>query len=724
MAPEQYDGADVDARADVFSFCASLFEALHGKRPFAGTTAAQVQRARLEGSVEPPPDDAAIPRWLHDAVMAGLVPQIDRRPASMDAMLELLREPRRGRRWWWAAAVGMATAGVAVAVAVWPNAQASAPGCGGDDPLETLWDDGRRARLAGLGHIGWPGAEQRIDAYVADWRAAWAEVCTEPSGEAVSPEAELQRACLRARLPQFDAELLALEDGRVPVQEVLRRLAEPRSCMQEPGTALLPVPSELQMRERVEQLREQIVYLQAEQRAGRMSEISEKIGTVLASAREIGFRPVLAESLYLAGTNEAFVGQPQRAHPLLFEAANHATASGHDTIAAEAWLFLVNVSAADLGDVRRGHEYASQAWAALDRLGEAPIRREIELRLRLNEAELLLTDSNYPAMHEQIDQAEVLARDHDPDALDRVWELRALAYQSTDRVQEAVASHRRVLALRQERMGRLHPNTFVAMLNLSGALVEGGSRKEGLAYANAAVAAASDVFPADSLMLAELRINLAEAWRGVGKPEQSLEVASQARQALGVVDDTNERLSAYIELVVGAALTDLGRDEESVVATRRALETASHIDARGTLSAFARVHLVESLRVTGNLVEAERVGREAVAFEVAREPSDPWMLAMAEHVLGAVLLDTGDVAEAERRLTVAVDSLTSRETDRDMRVPAMASLARARWLLGDRTSATELARQAWEMLVRDPSGGRERAALEDWARSHKVNLEE
>jgi hypothetical protein len=89
-----------------------------------------------------------------------------------------------------------------------------------------------------------------------------------------------------------------------------------------------------------------------------------------------------------------------------------------------------------------------------------------------------------------------------------------------------------------------------------------------------------------------------------------------------------------------------------------------------------------------------------------------------------VLLDTGDVAEAERRLTVAVDSLTSRETDRDMRVPAMASLARARWLLGDRTSATELARQAWEMLVRDPSGGRERAALEDWARSHKVNLEE
>src|SRR5690606_37640545 len=36
MAPEQHDGAEVDARADQFSFCVTVWEALFGQRPFGG----------------------------------------------------------------------------------------------------------------------------------------------------------------------------------------------------------------------------------------------------------------------------------------------------------------------------------------------------------------------------------------------------------------------------------------------------------------------------------------------------------------------------------------------------------------------------------------------------------------------------------------------------------------------------------------------------------------
>ena len=47
MSPEQADGQPLDARSEVFSFGAVLYELLSGRRPFAGTTTAQVLSALL-----------------------------------------------------------------------------------------------------------------------------------------------------------------------------------------------------------------------------------------------------------------------------------------------------------------------------------------------------------------------------------------------------------------------------------------------------------------------------------------------------------------------------------------------------------------------------------------------------------------------------------------------------------------------------------------------------
>ncbi|MCA9082339.1 MAG: serine/threonine protein kinase, partial [Planctomycetaceae bacterium] len=47
MAPEALEGAPIDARADVYSYCVVLFEALTGTRPFVGDTlAAQLASKR------------------------------------------------------------------------------------------------------------------------------------------------------------------------------------------------------------------------------------------------------------------------------------------------------------------------------------------------------------------------------------------------------------------------------------------------------------------------------------------------------------------------------------------------------------------------------------------------------------------------------------------------------------------------------------------------------
>ena len=67
MAPEQIAGAEVDARSDLFSFGAVLFEMLTGRRAFDGDSAASVRAAILEH--EPPPVSSLQP----------LVPPVDRR---------------------------------------------------------------------------------------------------------------------------------------------------------------------------------------------------------------------------------------------------------------------------------------------------------------------------------------------------------------------------------------------------------------------------------------------------------------------------------------------------------------------------------------------------------------------------------------------------------------------------------------------------------------------
>ncbi len=53
MSPEQLHGGAVDARSDIFSFGAVLYEMLTGKRAFEGSSQASIIAAILER--DPPP---------------------------------------------------------------------------------------------------------------------------------------------------------------------------------------------------------------------------------------------------------------------------------------------------------------------------------------------------------------------------------------------------------------------------------------------------------------------------------------------------------------------------------------------------------------------------------------------------------------------------------------------------------------------------------------------
>jgi hypothetical protein len=94
MAPEQHDGKPADALSDQFSFCVSLYESMHGRRPFPGQTSAEIAAAVRLGA--PPPGGDGIPREVDRVIARGLAAVPARRHPSMDALLAALA--RAGQR--------------------------------------------------------------------------------------------------------------------------------------------------------------------------------------------------------------------------------------------------------------------------------------------------------------------------------------------------------------------------------------------------------------------------------------------------------------------------------------------------------------------------------------------------------------------------------------------------------------------------------------------------
>jgi CHASE2 domain-containing sensor protein/class 3 adenylate cyclase/predicted Ser/Thr protein kinase len=94
MSPEQMLLKPIDGRSDQFSFCVALYEALHGRRPFAGKAIEELMRAIQERKYQPPRTRTRVPDWLREVVLRGLNPAPEDRFPSMEALLQALaRDP-------------------------------------------------------------------------------------------------------------------------------------------------------------------------------------------------------------------------------------------------------------------------------------------------------------------------------------------------------------------------------------------------------------------------------------------------------------------------------------------------------------------------------------------------------------------------------------------------------------------------------------------------------
>ncbi len=94
MAPEQHRGAPLTPATDQFAFCAALFEALYGARPFDGRSCKELSEQKHRGQRCEARGPRPVPAWLRRVVLRGLEVEPHRRFGSMSELLAALEGPK------------------------------------------------------------------------------------------------------------------------------------------------------------------------------------------------------------------------------------------------------------------------------------------------------------------------------------------------------------------------------------------------------------------------------------------------------------------------------------------------------------------------------------------------------------------------------------------------------------------------------------------------------
>ncbi|HEU4729553.1 MAG TPA: serine/threonine-protein kinase [Kofleriaceae bacterium] len=487
MAPEQLRGEPCDERADQFSFCVALWEALHGARPFAGGTASELHAAIAAGRVRDPARKT--PDWVRGALLRGMKAEPAERWPSLEALLAALRrDPRAIRR---RIGLGVALAAVVGAAAwlAWPSAEAIDPCGGAAARLAGVWDVARKVQVRAafaatrLAYADdtWRAVRDRLDRYAAAWVAMSGEACraTRVEGRQSDTLMDLRMGCLEQRRGVLGA-LSALwsrgvdGDALAHAIDAASRLAPVAECAEARALSeRAPVPANPVQANLIAPARRQLEALQALVLAHRLSDARTATAAARVAADATGWAPLRAEQAFAEGELLSVLGEAS-AEARLVEASQLADAAGDDRLRARALIALVD----DLAD----HQQKADAALRMADLAEGAVVRagdDEPLRGRLLRArgKALVTAGKYDAARAMLTDAHArLLHALGPADAETVATVDALA--RTANVQADYATAQRLneqsLAVAIPVLGPDHPQVALLLTNLATVLIDAG----------------------------------------------------------------------------------------------------------------------------------------------------------------------------------------------------------------------------------------------------------
>ncbi len=689
MPPEQLAGGELDARADQFAFCASLWEALFATRPFTGDTPDTMRQAIVAGAIERGVATRRVPRHVEAAVRRGLSADRDARwPALADLLAELRRDPGRRRVQLVIAAGGLAAIAAALVLPSLVRGRSADPCAGGATELATVWSPSRadavRAAIAPANSAPWivqiaARTTGAIDAWGERWTSEYRTVC-EARTTWSSALHDRAVACLAGRKRELSAQLDVLavpQPGLATrVDRVLGDLPAPESCG-EPvylEASVPPTDDPAVLGAQTELARAHALSVVGEPAKGRMLAT-----TVRERADKLGYPALVHQATAQLALANAIAGDYEHAYAGAHDAYFGARAS-HDSrtaaaAASTATLMLLNLS--------RDREAAD--WAKL---------AEIEAKLA-----------------------------GDPDSEERA--LRAAVTVEADRgeLAQALADAERYLAL-----ARKHGGVWSALLERARIYNMNGKPELALADLDEAIRLLTAQFGEHHPQMTALVDERALALDRLDRFEDSV---AAARHALAIAEvigehDVNNALAA-----LGTALDHAGHFDEALATLDRSLamtrklegprsyNTASDLNNRADL--LARMHRLEpalaswaeaidiwtevggpkmpeiavaDINVANAYINAGMPlpAAEWVDRTLAIAAPDSFVVPQAKIANGVVLVAKRDFAAARPALEAGLAKLPA--TSGGWKARGELALAKAEAAIGDRKKAHALAASA------------------------------
>ncbi len=550
MAPEQVRGEAVDARADQFSFCVALYEALTGEHPFfapdAGVTPAE---AITSGRLRPSPPRGNVPGWLRRVLLRGLsVAPGDRWP-SMDALLSALgRDPARRRRRWFVAGT-VALAGLAGLVAAARSARSPAIACeAGPASIARLWptrtdNDSPRSRRAGVRAAFlatglatatevWEHTAAVVDRYAREWARMSRDNCeaTYVRRDQAPAVFERRAACLEDRRGALEAliDVFATADAKMMPSAVGAASALPGLdlCADLPSLNRDPGPRDGDVRARADALRRRALTARALHDAGRDQPAIAEATRLVTEARALGYEPLTAELVEMEGYFRSVIYDPQ-GPPILEEALWTALRAKRDEVAADAAALLGGIDAyRERPDEAR--RWSLLAGALVDRLGPG---------------------------HDRL----------------RSWVLndRAVSLESTDPA-ASLRLFTEVRALKRRILSPADPDIARTLISEAEAFHRAGNDAAALRDADEAVRLLEAAYGPNSVMVATAMSNRGEYLVSLGRAQEGLATFRDALARWQAQVGPDDEFLAYPLTGMGEALLALGRLTEARAALERA----------------------------------------------------------------------------------------------------------------------------------------------------------